>query len=181
MTSEEEMQCICSVLDGNLNEFEKLIRFNKEVAFSIALSIIKNESETNDVLQEAYINAFNYLHKFNGASRFGTWFNRIVVNQSLKWLRSRKRMYEIQDTVDQSIEIVHGLEQLEKLERKESIQKVLKQLKPKESLMLNMFYLQEFSIQEIHQSTGFSVSNIKVLLHRARLSFSYYYNQIVEK
>lgn len=184
MTAEEEMQCIRSVLEGNLDEFEKLITDNKVGALSIAKSMIKDDSEVNDVLQEAYINAFNYLHTFNGGSRFGTWFYRIVVNQSLKWLRKRKRMYEIQNTVYQTNDLVdgnHGLEQLEQDEKKQAIQRILKQLKPKEALVLNMFYLQEFSIKQIQQITGFSISNIKVLLHRARASFSHYHNQIVKK
>jgi len=184
MTSEEEMQCIRAVLAGNLDEFEKLITDNKIGALSIAESMVKDKFEANDVLQEAYINAFNYLHTFNGASRFGTWFYRIVVNQSLKWLRKRKRLSEIQNTVHQTYKLVdknHGLEQLEKHEKKQSIQKVLKQLKPKEALMLNMFYLQEFSMKEIQEITGFSISNIKVLLHRARASFSHYHNQIIKK
>lgn len=184
MTAEEEMKCVRSVLDGNLNEFEKLITDNKVSAFSIAESMVKDKSEAYDVLQEAYINAFNYLHTFNGSSRFSTWFYRIVVNQSLKWLRKKKRMNEIQYTVYQINETVnqnHGLEQLEKHEREQSIQRVLKRLKPKEALMLNMFYLQEFSIKEIHENTGFSISNIKVLLHRARASFSYYHHQIIKE
>jgi len=184
MTIQEEMQCVRSVLDGNLNEFEKLITDNKVVALSIAISMVKDKSDANDVLQEAYINAFNYLHTFNGESRFGTWFYRIVVNQSLKWIRKRKRINEIQYSVYQTKETSdknHGLEQLEKYEIKQSIQKILKLLKPKEALMLNMFYLQEFSIKEIHKSTGFSISNIKVLLHRARANFSYYYQRTIKE
>ena len=184
MTPEEEMKCIRSVLDGNLNEFEKLITDNKVGALSIAESMVKNKSDANDVMQEAYINAFNYLHTFNGASRFSTWFYRIVVNQSLKWLRKRKRMNEIQHTVyhtNGTIDKNHRLEQLEKHEWKQSIQKVLKVLKPKEALMLHMFYLQEFSIKEIHENTGFSISNVKVLLHRARTNFSYYYHRIIKE
>ena len=184
MTIQEEMECVRSVINGNLNEFEKLITDSKVGALSIAESMVKNKSDANDVMQEAYINAFNYLHTFNGNSRFGTWFYRIVVNQSLKWLRKRKRMNEIQHLVYQTNETIdetHRLEQLEKHERKQSIQIVLKLLKPKEALMLNMFYLHEFSIKEIHENTGFSISNIKVLLHRARTSFSYYYHRIIKK
>lgn len=184
MTAEEEMQCIHSVLEGNLEEFKKLITDHKISALSIAESMVKDKFEANDVLQEAYLNAFNYLHTFNGESRFKTWFYRIVVNQSLKWLRKRKRMYAIQNTVYQTKEVVsknHGLEQLEKHEKQQAIQKVLQQLKPKEALMLNMFYLQELSIKEIQVITGFSISNIKVLLHRARASFAHYHHQIIKE
>lgn len=178
MTQEEENHCIRSVLNGNLNDFEKLITFNKESAFSIAESIVKDASDAKDVLQESYVNAFNYLHTFSGESRFGTWLYRIVVNQSLKLIRKRKRIIEFQKGNYESNNIVAtnlGLDNLEKREKKQRIQEVLKHLKPKESLMLNLFYLQEFSIQEIHTSTGFSISNIKVLLHRARSSFANYY------
>ena len=145
--------------------------------------MVKDKFGADDVLQEAYINAFNYLHTFDGNSRFKTWFYRIVVNQSLKWLRKRKRMYEIQSVVNQPDAVVVknlGLEQLERSELKRAIQSVLRVLKPKESLMLNMFYLQEFSIREIHEITGFSMSNIKVLLHRARVNFAHYRNKILK-
>jgi len=184
MTVEEEMQCIRAVLAGNLKEFEKLIREHKERSLSIAESMIKDKSAARDVLQEAYINAYNYLHTFNGEARFGTWFYRIVINQSLKWIRKKKHRTDFGKTIYSSNEMVvnnFGLEQLEEKERKASIQKVLDKLRPKEALMLNMFYLQEFSIKEIQESTGFSISNIKVLLHRARLSFYHYHNQLIKE
>lgn len=180
MTFQEEIQCIRSVLNGNLNEFEKLITDNKVGAFSIAESMVKNSSDANDVLQEAYINAFNYLHTFNAESRFSTWFYRIVVNQALKWIRKNKQINKPLKFLNQSSYIIdtnHGLEQLEKHEKKKSIQRILKILKPKEALMLNMFYLQELSIKEIHQCTGFSIPNIKVLLHRGRANFLNFYQQ----
>ena len=64
-----------------------------------------------------------------------------------------------------------GPQNLEQQERRSVIEQVLKRMKPKEALMLQMHYLLELSVQEIEESTGFSKSNIKVLLHRARQHF----------
>jgi RNA polymerase sigma-70 factor (ECF subfamily) len=63
--------------------------------FRIARSIMRNDSEAEDVLQEAYCNAFANLHTFRGEAQFGTWLSRIVMNEALGRLRRRRPTVEL--------------------------------------------------------------------------------------
>lgn len=59
--------------------------------YRIARGIVRNESAAEDVVQEAYLQAFVHLGAFRGQSSLATWLSRIVINESLGWLRRRKR------------------------------------------------------------------------------------------
>lgn len=173
MTLQEEIEHIDATLVGDLRAFEKLIHQHQEKALVIARSMIHDHDDAKDVVQESFIQAYKHLHNFNKDSRFYTWLHRIVINQSLKWLRKRKGSANVIAAYIKPSETVtanEGMRQLEAGETKEYLQSILAKMKPKEALMLNMHYLLEYSIKEIHESTGYSMSNIKVLLHRARAS-----------
>jgi RNA polymerase sigma-70 factor (ECF subfamily) len=87
---------IRQVLDGNTAMFELLMRRYNERVYRAVRSILRNEQEAEDVMQQAYVNAFAHLRQFNGAARFSTWLTRIAVNESLLRVRRRGR-YEAFD------------------------------------------------------------------------------------
>lgn len=174
MTIAEEAALIGKVLSGDLRAYEQLMVAHQPKSLVIAKSMVKDPDDAKDVVQESFINAFRYLHKFDQKSMFSTWLYRIVVNQSLKFLRKQDSAEKLaQDLSFPSSSSVQnlGIQSLEKDERQSEIEGILQQMKPKEALMLQMHYLLELSVKEIEQSTGFTASNIKVLLHRARQNF----------
>jgi RNA polymerase sigma factor (sigma-70 family) len=67
-----------------------LIKQQHQRLYRIARSIVRNDSDAEDVLQEAYIRAFAGLDGFRGEARIGTWFARIVINEALGWRRRRR-------------------------------------------------------------------------------------------
>jgi RNA polymerase sigma-70 factor, ECF subfamily len=87
---------IRQVLDGNSAMFELLMRRYNERVYRAARAIVRDEQEAEDVMQQAYVNAFTHLRQFNGAARFSTWLTRIAVNESLARVRRRGR-YETFD------------------------------------------------------------------------------------
>jgi RNA polymerase sigma-70 factor (ECF subfamily) len=87
---------IQQVLDGNTPLFELLMRRYNERAYRAARSIVRDEQEAEDVMQQAYVNAFQHLRQFNGAARFSTWLTRIVINEALSRVRRHHR-YEPMD------------------------------------------------------------------------------------
>jgi RNA polymerase sigma factor (sigma-70 family) len=87
---------IRQVLDGNTAMFELLMRRYNERVYRAARAIVRDEQEAEDVMQQAYVNAFTHLRQFNGAARFSTWLTRIAVNESLARVRRRGR-YETFD------------------------------------------------------------------------------------
>src|SRR5919112_606525 len=86
-------QVVADVLNGQTALFEVLMRRHNERAYRAARAIVRDEAEAEDVMQQAYVNAYANLRQFNGRSKFSTWLTRIVINESLARVR-RKQRYE---------------------------------------------------------------------------------------
>ena len=71
--------------------FETLMRQHNGKLFRVARSILKDESEAEDALQDAYLDAYRHIGDFRGGSQLTTWLTRIVINHSLMRLRRKKR------------------------------------------------------------------------------------------
>jgi RNA polymerase sigma factor (sigma-70 family) len=170
-----DKNCIQRVLNGETNEFRQLITKYKDMAYSIAISVIKDEFYAEEILQVSFLKAYDKLNTFNGESKFSTWLYRIVINESFKLLKKQK--IELLDFVDtppeNSNETYTSILKLEVDDQKYYINEALKKISSKESLVLRLFYLEENSIEEICDITGWSDSNIKVILHRARINLKF--------
>jgi len=182
LSSTLEHKHIQRVLAGETEVFRHLVREHQSLVYSIAISMVKDDADTKDVVQNVFVQAFKSLKTFKKESKFSTWLYKITVNESLKFLSKNKRWgnyktmpVENEDTSAIFNEAVHSIDLSEK---KEAIQSTLKKMKPKEALVLKLFYLQELSLSEMKEITGFELSNLKVLLHRGRKSFmKFYLNQ----
>jgi RNA polymerase sigma-70 factor (ECF subfamily) len=76
---------------GDDEAFEALMRRHNRKLFRVARSIVKNDADAEDVLQEAYLQAYRRIGAFRGDAQLGTWLTRIVINQALMRLRAGKR------------------------------------------------------------------------------------------
>jgi len=76
---------------GDQAAFESLMRKYNGKLFRIARSILKDDGDAEDALQDAYLEAYRHIDEFRGASELGTWLTRIVINQALARLRKEKR------------------------------------------------------------------------------------------
>ena len=88
---------IRQVLDGDTGMFELLMRRYNERVYRAARAIVRDEQEAEDVMQQAYVNAFTHLRQFNGAARFSTWLTKIAINESLARVRRRGRYEPFDD------------------------------------------------------------------------------------
>jgi RNA polymerase sigma-70 factor (ECF subfamily) len=80
-----------AVLDGNTALFELLMRRYNERLYRTARAITRDDREAEDVMQQAYVNAFTHLRQFKGHAQFSTWLTRIAINESLARVRRRGR------------------------------------------------------------------------------------------
>jgi len=85
------------VLDGNTALFELLMRRYNERVYRAARSIVRDALEAEDVMQQAYVNAFTHLRQFNGSARFSTWLTRIAINEALARVRRLGRYQPCDD------------------------------------------------------------------------------------
>jgi RNA polymerase sigma-70 factor (ECF subfamily) len=84
-------QIVERVLTGQTALFEVLMRRHNERVYRAARAIIKNESEAEDIMQQAYVNAYSHLRQFDGRSQFSTWLTRIAIHEALARARRRGR------------------------------------------------------------------------------------------
>ena len=159
------------ILEGDSEAYRFLISKYKDMAYSVAMSIVKNEFDAEEILQIAFVNAFLNLNSFKKNSKYSTWLYKIVINESFKKLKKQKA--EIIDfkyiPPDYSSDNLNPLLKLEEDDQKFYINEALKQLPAKECLILRLFYLEQNSIEEVREITGWSISDLKVTLYRARI------------
>jgi RNA polymerase sigma factor (sigma-70 family) len=160
------------VLDGDKDAFRYIIRECQDAAFNIALSILKEEFAAKDAVQQALVKAYRNLHTFRKESSFKTWFHRILVNECFLIARKKNTDRFSFRPMNQSGNKADNPVQRKQDEAHASyyIREALQLMKPDECLALQLFYLDEHSIEEIREITGWSVSKTKVTLHRARKS-----------
>lgn len=172
MRFQEDHHYIEKTLRGNLNAYGQLILKHEKYAFTLAFRILKNREEAEEAAQDAFMKAFHSLKTFEGNSKFTTWLYKIVYNEALGRLRKSKNnslsLDEVGELPSGSADYLDGLKSLQLKERKELIQHGLEALKPAESAVLTLFYLEEQSIKEIEEIMSLTSSNIKILLHRGR-------------
>ena len=92
----DDADVIRQVLQGNTAMFELLMRRYNERVYRAARAIVRDDSEAEDVMQQAYVNAFTHLRQFNGSAQFSTWLTRIAINEALARVRRQGR-YETYD------------------------------------------------------------------------------------
>jgi RNA polymerase sigma-70 factor (ECF subfamily) len=132
--------------------------------------VVKDEFWAEEVVQESFIKVFRNLKSFKGRSSFKTWFYRIVINEAFKHVRDEKKQViykdEISDMEMDSVE--EGLDGLNSEEQMVLVQQALKEIAPKESLALRLFYLEGQNTKTIADETGWSEGNVRIILYRAR-------------
>ena len=87
---QDDAEIIRQVLQGNTAMFELLMRRYNERVYRAARAIVRDEQEAEDVMQQAYVNAFTHLRQFNGSAQFSTWLTRIAINESLARVRRQR-------------------------------------------------------------------------------------------
>jgi RNA polymerase sigma-70 factor (ECF subfamily) len=94
---------IRQVLGGNTAAFELLMRRYNERVYRAARAIVRDDEEAEDVMQQAYVNAFTHLGQFHGTARFSTWLTRIAINEALARVRRQGR-YDVFDDTRSNVE-----------------------------------------------------------------------------
>jgi RNA polymerase sigma-70 factor (ECF subfamily) len=97
-----EIEMVGRARSGDATAFGNLIRPYEARIFRLAMSITQNREDAEDVLQEAFLKAYEHLDQFQGNSKFYTWIVRIAVNQALMKLRKRKsdRSVSLDEQID---------------------------------------------------------------------------------
>ncbi|HHN47369.1 MAG TPA: sigma-70 family RNA polymerase sigma factor [Bacteroidales bacterium] len=172
MAQIDDNAIIARVLDGETAAFEHLVNRYKDMAFSIARRVCKSAEDAEEVAQDAFLKAYQALDRFKQESKFSTWLYRIVTNTAISSTRKKKvAMVSFDESMVENFsedEIQENLNTLSSDEKSQYIKLAMQQLHPQDCLLINMFYTDDLSIEEIADVSGLSQANVKVRLHRIR-------------
>jgi len=160
------------VLQGNSDAFANLVDKYKDMVFTLALRIVKNTEDAEEIAQDAFVKAYKSLPGFKGNAKFTTWLFRIVYNTAVSKVRkSKNHNIYLDEMNEQNIAIESGPDILSQMTRDEAndvLHGLLDRLNLDERTIITLYYLNEKSVEEISEVTGLSKSNVKVKLFRSR-------------
>lgn len=176
---DDEAVFVAAAKGGDVSAFETLVNRYERKIFRLAQNITQNREDAEDVMQEAFLKAFEHLGEFEGNSRFYTWLVRIAVNQALMKLRKRRpnqvSLDEEIQTEDDSMprevedwgptpEQRYGQNEMHKI-----LSTVIGELEPGFRVVFQLRDVEELSTEETAEALGLSVPAVKSRLLRARL------------
>ena len=171
MNTLSDIEIIELIKNGNEANYAIIVDRYKDKAYTLVNGIIKNDMESEEILQDCFLKAFNSLNKFRNESKFSTWFYRIVYNTSLTRINNKKRRFESNfksfDEFEKTI-INNSVNDFRNSDLSKKLSLIIGKLPSNYSSVINLHYLEQMSCDEIGTIIGLSVSNVKVLLYRAR-------------
>jgi RNA polymerase sigma-70 factor (ECF subfamily) len=177
----DENELVCRVRAGEHELYSDLVAPHERKLYVIALSILRNEGDAEDCVQDAVIKAFRHLEQFRGDSKFGSWLVRITINEAKMGLRKlRPQLYKSLDDVDENEDgdyVPHTFGDWreipsEILERKEMREILINAVESLREIYREVFVLRDVEGNDVAttaQILGISVVAVKTRLLRARL------------
>ncbi len=138
--------------------------------FNVALRIVNDHFEAEDVLQECFVTAFSKIQSFRGDSSFGAWLKRIVVNRSINAVKRRKMNFESIDD-DQNADFKEDEEQDEQpwgIYTVQDVKKAMGHLPEGYRIVFSLYMFEDLSHREIADSLNITESTSKSQLNRAK-------------
>lgn len=172
LSDEDLIEC---VLAGDTASFAPIMRRYNQRMFRVVRSILGDDGEAEDVLQEAYVRAFEHLGRFEGRAKFSTWLTRIAVHEAYARLRRRRlvRFVDLSDAESQwmtpETDENSAANAVDRHELGGLLRRAIDQLPEDLRSVLTLRLVEELSTDETADCLGLSPANVKVRLHRARL------------
>jgi RNA polymerase sigma factor (sigma-70 family) len=162
------------IVQGEKDLYALIMRKYNQRLYRIALSIINNESEVEDVMQIAYIKAYENLDKFRSQSAFSTWITRILINESLLHLRKREHIAHFEKGSSfseyyQRPVVQTPLAKVINSELKTILEFSIRKLPEKYRTVFIMRELENMSVAETMECLEISEANVKIRLNRAKV------------
>jgi RNA polymerase sigma-70 factor (ECF subfamily) len=172
MNHQDDHQIITNIRAGDTQAYAVLVKRYERLVFSLALRMMKNREDAEEVAQDVFVKAYQALGGFKGDAKFSSWLYRITYNRSLDMLARKKRQPAFENTeaiADINLnEVENVLDHMERKAQQEMVQEAINQLEAEESFIVTVYYYKEHSVTEIAEITGLTESNVKIKLYRSR-------------
>ena len=183
MEQKEDLVYIQRVLNGEPKAYAYLVEKYKHLAYTLALRIVKNEQDAEEVSQDAFMKAYKALNQFKKEALFSTWFYRIVYNTAIS--RTRKKQLKTQQLEAgheqlQVMPVSQSFYHLVKADQKKYLGQAIDQLSSDDAVLINLYYIHEKDAGEISEIMHLTPVNVRVKLSRARKKLLVYLNKLLK-
>jgi len=172
--SDEEV--VTRVLAGETGMFEIIMRRHNQLLYRVARAILRNDGEAEDVMQDAYVRAYEHLGQFAAKAKFSTWLTRIAVHEALSRQRRGNRYQELEpmseregDPMDRFASLAPDPEQqASNSEVRRLLEESVEKLPDAYRTIFILRDIEEMSTTDAAEVLEITEDNVKVRLHRAR-------------
>jgi RNA polymerase sigma-70 factor, ECF subfamily len=171
-----DKELINKFIRGDKETFNFIVDKHKNKVFNIALGILSNKFDADDVSQEVFLKFFLNPKSYKGKSNFSTWLYRVTVNLCFDFLRKNKNKkqgslneLDIEQNILESNSDI--LEDISKDETSKKVKKILSSMDEKYRTVLILTGMDNMSYKETAEILNVSVNNVKILVFRAKEQF----------
>lgn len=181
----EDREWICRTIDGDTESFGFLVQKYQDRLYNGMVQILRNESEAEDVVQDAFVLAFSKLDSFQGKSAFFTWLYRIAYNVAITRLRRRKRGVSLDgDEAKVRLDFPDGApspnHSIERQEEAIQLYEALDRLSSEHRSILVLREMEELDYDAIAEILDLPVGTVRSRLHRARIRLRELLEKVME-
>lgn len=158
-----------AALSGDDGAFTELVQRHKKKVFSIVAKFAGNSYDLDDICQETFIKAFQSLGKYRAEAPFAHWVSKIAVNACYDYLRKQRRRKDDVPLDDIAFSLSDpATDEHEGNEAWKILRRAMEELRPEDRLVITLLNLEEKTVREISDLTGWSEAKVKVRAFRAR-------------
>jgi RNA polymerase sigma-70 factor (ECF subfamily) len=171
ISTDDDSELISRVREGDLAAFEALYDRYKGQVYRTALAITRDRGTAEDILQECFVRFYAHIDKVDAARPLSPWIHRIAVNLSYNWVTKRRRWFPaLGEVMEQFVGDHHSSPEhvLEREELQRIVQEAIHSLSFAQRVVVVLFYLNGFSLEEIAYILDCPVGTVKSRLHYAR-------------
>jgi len=171
MSLSEDGQLISQIRKGNILALEVLYEKYKGQVYRTALAITRDRGAAEDILQDCFLKVYTHVDKLDGSLPLSPWLYRVAVNLSYNWANaSRRWLIPLEGVIDHLVAGPRTLPEstFERGEVQHVIQKAIASLSFEHRVVIVLFYLDGFSLNEIAYILDCPVGTVKSRLHYAR-------------
>jgi RNA polymerase sigma factor (sigma-70 family) len=184
--SDSEELIIERAIAGDESAYRYLLETNKAFAFTIALRIVRNREDAEEIVQDSFIKAFRSIGRFKRSGKFTTWLYKIIYNTALSSIRGGKvKLDQLDEHQNYELSLPsnyeNGFDKLKNDDRLKYIKLAISNLDEIDNLMITLYYIGECNVSEINEITGWNKSTIKVRLFRARQKIYVELSKLLDK
>ena len=149
--------------------FNGIMQLYRRVIYSHIRKMVIDADDTDDLLQETFVKVWKNIGKFKNESQLYTWIYRIAINETLRFLKTKKKKYGLpmNETSEELMKSLESDEQFSGDDVQKILQKAILTLPYKQRLIFNMKYFDEMKYEEISEIVDTSVGALKASYHLA--------------